>query len=151
MSHISTADANAWLEPTKLTLDSLDESLEAQVSTDILSRLSSTFDTTYWVDETTTPQLIRTIIAMYYVAWVYDKTYSDNEENNSYAVLLRQYADLNIQGLLSGSLELAGDSNNQNLNVGEPAFFPNDVSSSNCSTPSNPSDGGPSFLMGSVF
>lgn len=149
-TRITLADANAWLESTKLTLSAIDPELERQISSLILGRLAPVFDTSSWLNDQSTPALVRTIIAMNYVAWVYDKNYSDDAEDNAYARLLRQYADVNMAALIAGDIELA-EAPEANDEITKPAFFPNDVSSANEPTPDNPSDGGPSFLMGSVF
>lgn len=149
-THISIDDAQAWIEPTKLTLSTLDTNLEAQVSALVLSRLLGTFDTASWVNDSTTPGIVRTIIAMHYVAWLYDKYYSDDAEDNAYAALLRRYADANIAGLVAGNIELI-ELPDANEGVSSPVFFPNDLSSAQEPTDTNPSDGGPAFTMGRVF
>lgn len=150
MANIELADAQAWIEPTKLTLSALDVQLEAQVTTQIYSRLLGTFETTSWNTPATTPAIVRSIIAMYYVAWVYDRAYSDDAEANAYAQLLRQYADANIAGLIAGTIELV-ELPDANVGVSSPSFFPNDASSARQPTPENPSDGPPSFTMGTIF
>jgi hypothetical protein len=148
--HIQTVDVNAWLEDTKLSLDSLDASLEDQVSNLILSRLAPEFTVTTWTDIASTPKIIRTLIAMLYAAWTYDRAYGDNaEEPNTYAVLLRRTVESNIAGILSGYIvvtesPLTTDSR-------EPVFFPTDFSSAQAPTDDNPEWGPPAFMMGSVF
>jgi hypothetical protein len=150
MVHIALDEANAWFESTKLALSEVDEQLESQVVSLLFSRLAGTYPTTSWIDEATTPDLIRTLIAMSYAAWYYDRTYSDDSESNEYAALLRRYIEDNISGLLSGSvtiIEIPTDA----AEISQPTFFPNDLSSANNPTSDNPSDGGPSFMMGSIF
>jgi hypothetical protein len=154
MAHIDVSDANAWLEGTKLTLTDLDTSLESQISTQILAKLAGTFSTTAtWADPSSTPALVRSIIAMYYVAAVYDKHYADDVDDSSsnYAATLRGLADANIAGLLDGTLSLVEDPT-ANASQGAPVFFPTDASSDNrIGFHEDPSDGGPAFLMGTVF
>ena len=150
MAHITLSEANAWLEPTKLTLSTIDAALEQQVVNLVYGRLANAFDTSSWVNESTTPVLVRTIIAMHYVAWTYDRTYSDDADANAYARLLRQYADVNIQGLIDGNLELI-ESPTANDDRGKPVFFPTDASSANEPTSDRPSDGGPAFTMGTIW
>lgn len=150
VARISLADANAWLEPTKLALSELDANLEAQITTQIFARLLGSFDTSTWVNSNTTPAVVRSAIAMYYVAWTYDKFYSDDAEANAYAALLRQYADLTLSGLIGGTIELE-ELPTANDGISKPSFFPTDASSANEPTADNPSDGGPSFTMGTVF
>jgi hypothetical protein len=143
--HITLAEARAWLEPTKLTLSTLDSELEAQVA-----QLLGTFDTTTWVNAGSTPKAIRTMISMYYVAWTYDKHYSDDAENNAYADKLRRYADIMLAQLIAGTLELE-ELPDANIGVSSPSFFPNDESSAREPSDLSPSDGPPSFTMGTRF
>jgi hypothetical protein len=150
MAHISVTEANAWTEPTKLTLASIDANIETQIINLIFPRFKTAgFPTTSWTNEASTPALIRTIIAMHYVAWQYDKHYAQEEEASAYAALLRVQADANIASLLTGDITL--DEFVLPLDPGTPTFFPNDLSSSLEPTIDTPSDGGPSFMMGTVF
>lgn len=152
MAHISLTEAKAWTESTKVgnNFDALDTSLEDQISAQIIERLASRFTTTAtWLTTTTTPKLVRTIISMYYVAWIYDRQYSTDEDTSAYAALLRTMADANIEGLLSGVINLPEIPSADVF--GEPVFFPNDLSSSLEATVDFPNDGPPSFTMGRVF
>lgn len=150
--HITLDEVNAWAESTKLDFSAgeLDEALERHVSTQIISRLRGTFDVSTWVDDATTPKLVRTLISMLYMAWYYDKHYSDDAEANAYAQLLRETVEANILGLLSGDIILE-EFPDANIGVGTPSFFPTDASSSRPSSSMFPSDGPPVFTMGSVF
>jgi hypothetical protein len=150
MAHITLDEANAWLEPTKLALTAIDENLEHQVVSLIYGRLAPVFNTSSWVNSAGTPEIIRTIIAMHYIAWTYDKFYSDDAEANAYAQTLRAVADANLQALLNGDVELV-EQPTANDEIKKPSFFPNDISSANEPTPDRPSDGGPAFTMGSIF
>jgi len=150
MANIDITDAQAWVEGTKLTLSSLDANLEPQVTSLIFAQLLGTFNTVAWVNPASTPRIVRTIIAMHYVAWLYDRAYSDDAEANAYAALLRQYADANLAGLIAGTIELS-ELPDANAGISSPSFFPTDLSSSQEPTDLNPSDGPPSFTMGTVF
>jgi hypothetical protein len=150
MARINVQEAQAWSESSKLPVSSLDTVLETQVTNLIFPRLAvAGFPITTWTNESSTPALIRTLIAMYYVAALYDKHYAQEEEESSYASTLRNLADSNIAGLIAGSVELA----EYELPVlgGTPSFFPNDTSSSMEPTADSPSNGGPSFTMGTIF
>jgi hypothetical protein len=150
-ARISLAEAQAWLEQTKLVLPSLDASMEAQISSQILGRLSAAYpaEVATWTTEANTPQLVRSIISMFYAGWFYDRQYSENPEDNSYADRLRAWAEQLLMGLLEGTIDIPEVPGQPA--IGEPAFFPTDTSSANEPTDDNPSDGGPKFLMGKVF
>lgn len=156
MAHFTAGEANAWLEDTKLSLDSIDTNLEQQIAAQILPRLTlAGFNTAAWTNDSTTPQLIRSLMAMLYVAWIYDRAYSDNNEDatSNYASLLRQHVELNIAGLVAGSIILTEEPD-VNTDIGQPSFFPNDASSNtDAGFHVDPSqgDGPPAFMMGTVF
>jgi hypothetical protein len=150
-ARISLAEAQTWLEQTKLTLSTLDAAMEAQISAQILSRLAAAYptDVLTWTTETNTPPLVRSIISMFYAGWSYDRQYSENPEDNSYADRLRAWAEQLLTGILEGTIDIPEVPGLPT--IGEPAFFPTDASSANEPTDDNPSDGGPKFLMGKVF
>jgi len=157
MAHFTPEEANAWLEATKLNVVELDNSLEEQVSVQIIARLAGTFTETVssWQDEASTPALVRSIMAMHYCAALYDRTYSDNSDDttSNYADILRQMANANIAGLVAGTLILAEDPTASD-NASEPVFFPNDADEAwKCLNRHNrPYDGhGAAFTMGQVF
>jgi hypothetical protein len=153
MAYVTINEVNAWLEPSKLSVTTIETELETQVVNLILGQLSGSFDTSGWTSNTNTPKLIRTIISMHYAAWLTDRAFSDSsDELNSYATLLREMANANIAGLLSGTLTyedippLSGEGD-----ITSPAFFPNDQSSANPPTEDTPHDGPAAFMMGQVF
>jgi hypothetical protein len=150
-ARISLAEAQAWLEQTKLVLPLLDASMEAQISSQILGRLSVAYpvEVVTWTTEANTPQLVRSIISMFYAGWFYDRQYSENPEDNSYADRLRAWAEQLLMGLIEGTIDIPEVPGQPA--IGEPVFFPTDASSAACPTSDNPSDGGPKFLMGKVF
>lgn len=149
--HITIDEVNAWIQDTKLVQSSVDVDLESQVVVLIFARLYNSFNVASWVDVTTTPKLIRTILSMHYTAWLYDRAYSDDaDEVSNYATLLRRMADDNIAGLIAGNIVLEEEPT-ELIGTSSPSFFPNDLSSANEPTVDNPSDGPPVFMMGTVF
>lgn len=149
MARITLADAQGWAENTKLPLPSLDVSLLGQIETEVLSRVGSATSTTTWIDELSTPSLIKVIIAKTYVAWIYDRAYSENQtDGNEYAAMLRANAELLIAGILDGTIDIPGA---EVSGSGSPAYYPNDASSALEPTPDDPSLGPAKFSMGKMF
>lgn len=153
MAHVTLLEVQAWLEGTKLTLSSLEAELEDEISQQVLSRLAMAYPNEYvaWTNETTTPKLVRSVIAMKYAGWYYDRQYSENPEDNSYADRLRTEAQNLLDGIVAGTidiLEVAGLPT-----IGEPLFYPTDVSSAPDAVPSDtdPSAGPAAFSMGKIF
>jgi hypothetical protein len=153
MTHITVAEAQAWLESSKLTLTSLDTEQEAQIASQVLARVVSAYpeDAVAWVDSTTTPRLIRSIIAMMYAGWYYDRQYSENPEDNSYADRLRAAAESLLEGIIAGTIDVVEVDDLPN--IGQPAFYPTDASSAPDAKPSStdPSAGPALFSIGKVF
>jgi hypothetical protein len=152
--HVTVDEVQAWLETTKLTLDTLQPQLEGSVSDEVLARASYAYTTTGWTDNTTTPNLIRRIIAMKYAAAAYASTYSEDSDLSDYAVWLERKADMLLEGVVSGALELVDlGSGLEFESAGDPAFYPNDTSSAlDPRDPNFDSSVGPAaFSMGQIF
>jgi hypothetical protein len=157
VSHISVSDAQAYATPRKLDLGtSLDGDLENSIATQVIAQLSTTFDTTTWVDGTTTPALVRSIIGMYYVAWFYQRTYAEDTGTATYADRLLRWAQMLINGLLAGNTVLV-EVPSSTIDHSTPAFYPNDQSSRtrpddlDITDPERGSVGPAYFTMGQVF
>lgn len=149
MARILLSDAQGWAESTKLPLSSLDVSLLDQIESEVLARVSSAYDTSTWLDAATTPTVIKVIFAKTYVAWVYDRQYSENQtQGNDYAMLLRQNAEMLITGLIDGTINIPGVIP---TGSGIPSYYPNDASSAMPPTIDDPSLGPAKFSMGKVF
>lgn len=153
MANITVADAQAWLESTKLSLSSLDTQQESQIATQVIARVVSAYpnDAPGWITPETTPKLIRSVISMQYAGWYYDRQYSENPEDNAYADRLRQKAEDLIAGILSGDIDIIEVPGLPT--IGEPVFYPTDASSAPDAHPTDadPSAGPPLFSMGKIF
>lgn len=146
--HITIAQAQAWAEGTKLTISVLDVNLEEHLATETIVRLSSITNTSTWLNDTTTPKIVQTIISKLYVAWLYDRQYSEDiSEGSNYADRLKANAEMLMTGLIEGTIELPGV-----VDVsGSPAFYPTDASSASFPTFDDPSLGPAAFSMGKMF
>lgn len=153
MARITLLEAQAWAEATKFTIVSISTSpnvdLLAEIEEEVIARVSSAYDTSTWVDATTTPRLVRVAIAKKFVCWAYRRQYSESipDGDASYATLLDQNAELVIQGIVDGSIEIPGVT----VVIGLPAFYPTDVSSAQQPTTDDPSLGPNKFSMGVTF
>lgn len=152
---ITVQEAQAWAQgegDSKLTIGTLNAELLNQVEVQVLSALSNSgYDTSTWTNDTTTPKLVRSIIAMLYVAWLYDKAYSEDvDEGNAYAALLRGAAQANIAGILDGTFTLDG-AVLTGVAADSPSFYPTDNSSRLSPTDYDSSLGPAAFSMGQRF
>lgn len=148
MARISVSEAQGWAEATKLPVASLDANLLGQIETEVLARLSTSYDTSTWIDAASTPSLVRVVIAKLYVCYYIRRSYSEEPgTDNDYAIKLEQNAEILISGIVDGTIELPGSTSDAGL----PTFYPTDESSSLEPTYDNPSLGPALFSMGKAF
>lgn len=151
MARIKVEEAQAWGEPTKLKIETLDSFLLAHIESEVIGQLQGVLDVSTWIDQTTTPSLVRTIIAKMYVSWLYRRQYSeDTDAKNPYAQDLDTNAKMLIAGLVAGTIEIPGQ---PNTDITNPVFYPTDASSllDPRDFPDDPSVGPAKFSMTTVF
>lgn len=149
MALVTVNEVQAWLESTKLRLGHDDElPEEVHLSRMVLSKLATRFDISAWVDETTTPDLVRTIIAMLVAAARYNKQYSesDSQAGNPYANKLEGLAYDMLEQLITGEMLLTDATDGPGVE-GTVAFYPTDASS----LLDTEDDSDRKFSMGQVF
>src|SRR5262245_57756893 len=143
MPRITIDDARAWAEVTKLNLQALDLDLLSQLEEEILALIGTVYDTSGWVDKSSTPRLVQVIIAKMYVGWVYNRAYSENQtEVNEYAEQVKENADMILAGIIDGTIKIP---NVTPINSQTASFYPNDASSSMEPTLDDPSLGPAKF------
>jgi hypothetical protein len=154
----------AWAEDSKLAnvtgYNTIDSDLEQIVTIEVFAQIQTMFDTSTWLDETTTPALVQTILSMMYVSTLLQRVYVTDEEVVSYATRLNKWATNTITSLLQGDTLLV-DQGTTGQTISDtqsaPVFFPTDLSSStptdNCNDldVTAESDGDVAFTMGAVF
>lgn len=143
------AEARAWIESTKYTDVAIDSALLAQIQARVLARLGSIYTTTGWVSPGTTPDLVRSILAMQYVGWYIHRTFASDADLSAYGEKLLADAEALIQGILDGSLGLGIDFPETNPSF--PSFYPNDASTGGTPSDEDPSLGPAAFGMGKEF
>lgn len=150
MARVTQREVQSWLELTKLNLAALNTDLLSQLEEEVLVQLSSVYDVSTWVDETTTPKIVRTIIAKTYASYQIDKAYSENQdEGNDYAARLMANANMLLAGLTSGMFEIPEVPSPEN--PGTASFYPTDASSAMEPTFEDPSLGPARFSLGKAF
>lgn len=154
MARITVDEAKAWIDQAKLPISSLDDDLLLQLETEVLAQLSPIYDVTTWTDEVTTPKTVRVIIAKMYASWLYNRFYSeDQEELNDYAQHLNDNAKFVLKEIIDGNLDVIDDDGDVVApnNPQVPSFYPTNASSNLKPTLADPSLGGPYFSMGLRF
>lgn len=151
---ITVAEAQAWAEPTKMTIQepfiAQNSALLLQIEEEVLARISNAYDISTWVDPVTTPRLVRVAIAKKFVAWAYRRQYSEDitEADAAYATQLDANAEVIIQGIVDGSIEIP---TLPPSTTSTPLFYPTDASSAQRPTRDDPSLGPAKFSMGMTF
>jgi hypothetical protein len=149
MTLITVDDVQGWVERTKLNITALDLKFLPQIEAEVLARLGTVYNTVPWTTPDNTPMIVRVCIAKTYAAWIYDRAYSENQGvANDYAAMLRGNAEMLIQGLIDGTLEIPGI---DPISSPDPSFYPNDASSALDPTSTDSSLGPARFSMGKVF
>lgn len=150
MARVTMQEVQAWLDPIKLTIASVEVELVAHLEEEILSRLASVYDTSVWTTDANTPKLVRTIISKTYASFLIDRYYSeDQEEGNDYAARLMANATMLITGIIDGSIVIPGTPDPGTPR--SPSYFPTDASSALEPTFDHPEYGGPYFSMSKSF
>jgi hypothetical protein len=150
MSHITVANAQAWTEKTKLDLGAtLDGELEDQLSLQVLAKVAGTVDTSTWVDQSTTPRIIKSVIAMLYAATWYRRTYSEESDTPTYADILQGMAENLLEGILAGTVDIVEITTDDTIS--EAQSYPTDTSSALSPTVDDPSLGPNAFSMSTIW
>jgi uncharacterized protein (DUF1501 family) len=149
MPHIAFQEAQAWAEQSKLNLGAeLEGELEVQVVSQVFARIAKQVDTSSWVDVSTTPSIIRSIISMHYVAWIYRRTYSEETDGPTYADRLTQMADSLIAGILTGAVDIEEITEDDDSHA---SGYPTDTSTASDPTTDDTSLGPESFSMSTIW
>lgn len=127
MAVISVADVQTWLETTKLQLSVLPADLDTVAESQVFARLSEQYDVSGWTNSSTTPTLVKEIVAMTVAAWFYLRQYSENaEEANWYATWLLAQAEKLMVNITGGTIILPGGSGGPTIPTDAPVFWPTD-------------------------
>lgn len=108
MAHVTVTEVQAWLDPAKLPLapnDPLPEEVNAGAM--VLGRLANVYDVTTWVNSTTTPTIVKTIISALVAGARYNKIYSEEEDaGNAYANKLERRAFELLDYIVNGDIAI---------------------------------------------
>ena len=103
MATITAKMANALTDSSKLNITTIDTELESQIVAQVFSELRGLYDTTTWVEESTTPKLVKSILSMIYTGMVYNKTYAvDGADTDLYGNMLIADANKLLDSVSSG-------------------------------------------------
>ena len=148
--YLEVGDVNALGDATKLVFPVVGPELEDSVVQEIFAQVGQVHDVTTWIARASTPKLIIKILAMFYVGWHYQKVYSEDDNPNSFGLLLIARGQRLVDGIISGAVELT-DVTVPAKNDGTASFYPNDASSAQTPTTDDRSLGKEHFSMGMIW
>lgn len=128
-SHITTDDLQAWLSEDRHRLNIIaDPEEEVGIASGVLSKLATRFDVSTWIDSSSTPLLVRTIISLLVASARLRKVYADQGDESNYADKLEEWANDYIMGLVEGTILLldAAESLAEQSDLLGPSFLPDD-------------------------
>ncbi len=137
MAVVTKEEIQHWLEVTKLDIEADYDlgDLAKQAEILLFSKLATKFDTSSWIDAASTPELVRTMVAMLTASFEYHKAYSETSDaGNPYAIELRNlvlgtppdHEDGILAGLLNGSVTLVDAPGESPADLGTISFLPDD-------------------------
>lgn len=106
---IALTDVQAWLESTKTQVTAIEDTLAAQISSQVLGVVSSRYSTGTWLSAATTPLLIKRVISMFYAGYFYHRTFSNDSEPGAYGDRLLADAQILLDGIASGTITVVSD------------------------------------------
>lgn len=127
MAYLTVAEVQTWIEESKLTIEAVDSGLESVANSKVMTRLSAVYDTSSWLDEASTPLLVRQVMAMFVAAWYYRRQYSeDTDATPSYADWLEGLANSLLDDLANLVVTIPGVAVIAGVDSG-PDFYPRDT------------------------
>lgn len=128
MSYITQQQVQQWLNTTKLTVADVDVELEATAQQIVFSAIPTEYDTTLWVDDDTTPQLIQRIISMFVAAWIWKRAAEGGVDLDSttWGVQLEEMAYRLLGQVADGTMVIPGGTTYDSA-TGQPSFYPTDA------------------------
>jgi len=153
MAYVLEPKIQQWIEPTKLTIDGVDEDIDSSTASIVFARIESRVDTSGWTDNTNTPTVILTVLSMLVASVHIRKAFPDIQDADlEYCIWLERQAENIIQAIINGTIDLGGGPPTD-----QPIFWPDDStgSSQQYDAEGNPI-GGPfsediKFTMGARF
>jgi hypothetical protein len=129
MAHVTVAEVQGWLDKDREPIpenDPLDD--DVQFSTLVFAKIQQVMNTAGWIDVSTTPPVIRKIIACLVAANRYNRIYAEEEDaGNKYAGKLERLAWGWIQDIIDGKMVVLDNSGVEILNANDPRFYPTDA------------------------
>jgi hypothetical protein len=152
--HIDLQDVQQWLEVSKHQVTAVDAAQEATAFDIVVGALSARYDVDVWVDATTTPRMVKTVVSMLIAGWTYNRSYAEQIASgiDSYGDRLVSSAMSLLGGLADGTTDIIGE-DETDANISGPVFWPTDLATTIAEDEGDDADGAAprKFSMGRTF
>lgn len=109
MSYVDSEKVQAWLESSKFPIVSVNPNFEETAVNLIFAELSQRYDTTTWVDSSTTPPIVLNILAMQIAAFEYRAAVAQEDGLEHYSDKLEARINQLVSAIATGALSLPSD------------------------------------------
>ena len=124
MAYLDQPIVQQYLEQTKGRIDTIDVALDEGAASYVLSRLTQ-YDVSGWIDEPTTPTIVREIMAMRYAGIYYSRQFGEDvSDMNTWGGWLLKQVEALLTAITTGTIDIPGVT--PVTNSRGPLFFPND-------------------------
>lgn len=153
MSYLDVKKVQAWLQASKYKITTVDPELETAAKDYLFGEFAQRYDTSSWTDETNTPSLVLSTMAMLVASYHLRRAVSQDDGLASYADWLEGRVSKVCESIVSGSTVLPGVTPDADSSLGGgPLFYPTDLSTELYTTdPLNEDSSIRSFTMGMEF
>jgi hypothetical protein len=108
MAYVTEASVQKWLENHKYNIAGIDDELVETAIDVAFSLLTRRYDTTTWIDSSSTPRIVLKILNMLVASYTLRRSISADDGVANYADWLEKRALELLAGLAGGQLEIPG-------------------------------------------
>lgn len=152
--HVSISEVQQWLEITKFEVTYINTELEVAQFATVSTALVERYPVDTWINEATTPDMIRSLVSMLIAGFMYNAQNAENASDaGSWGTWLINYANKCIASLAGGKTQLPGVVRED---FTYPSFWPTQVATDMADptlggNPADPTAAPRVFKMGTVF
>lgn len=127
-THLTPAKVQQWLEKTNLTVTDINVEREIMARDMVFSRVTSRYDTTTWLDATTTPSLVLGLMSALYASYEFNAVYSHNYGETDYGRQLWSLVNQALDSISKGEIDLIDTIGGESLaDFALAGFYPTDL------------------------
>jgi hypothetical protein len=125
MAYVTEAQVQQWLQATKYNITSLDDELVAHARDVAFSLVSRRYDTSTWVDDATTAEMVLNLMTMLVASYTLRRVIGEDDGGHDYPDWLESRATTLLEQLSTGTISIPGVPTDGNSpEGGVPTFWP---------------------------